>query len=790
MNRIVATLKMSVVVLTIIVMFTGCIKVELPGSKNANKTISDEEAIETMDEEKAEEVSDVSQVEEKALNDEEISDSEEKEKNEIKSSAADKSGIKYMLYSGVSESEYTDIEPMFDCTEDQRFTLTFNNELNATFESIEAYIKVYSDIECTDESRIFYDTDKDYTTNTVVIKPKRQDEAEEMRAFENSNYIRSWGGYTNYYMVISKDMTSEEFIELEKPQRMLFTIKSEIRKPEVECYVSDTGFATLDWEAVEGANEYIIYQSKYGSIEEYTRVTDTLFDTFHLDRLADGSDPLDENYVRRANEEFENIFYITSIVNGKESRLSNQIDTRDYMEIVPESGYAENIPYNMSGLSDELPKESEVYMKSYDPMIIKQYPIEYDFLNVMESTKDPGVIGIGYMIKGTPFRGVIVIDSYDEDLANELHIEQTERLRNTGVLEDQIIAEIEEVEEVADEKIVEDIDLIETLEEVKEPEKISLEQVITEALLNNLEAVDLSLYPAASNFDYLKDLIFTIYSQNPYIMYEKGFRYDQRNKTLYLNYDSVDTVVIEQKREEIYLKVDQIISEVVRDSMSDYEKEMALHDYLVDNVEYDFGALDNAEANDFKFVSEEFYDSFNPYGILINNKGVCQSYAESFKLLCDRARIDCIVVNGLLGSTPHAWNKVNIEGSYYNIDLTNNDAGIPYPVFNVEDKWVAENYTEGDQFSMDDLKSSFATINNDFDYYVLNNKAASTLEEFSDLIIEGIKNKEETIYVKLLNEGASEEAIVEALRDIYDDHNLKNMGYQDFLSTSVIVCEY
>lgn len=51
--------------------------------------------------------------------------------------------------------------------------------------------------------------------------------------------------------------------------------------------------------------------------------------------------------------------------------------------------------------------------------------------------------------------------------------------------------------------------------------------------------------------------------------------------------------------------------------------------------------------------------------------GNCMSYARSFQILCDRAGLPCIFVH----SETHQWNKVYVDGQWWDVDVTSNDVG-------------------------------------------------------------------------------------------------------------------
>lgn len=53
---------------------------------------------------------------------------------------------------------------------------------------------------------------------------------------------------------------------------------------------------------------------------------------------------------------------------------------------------------------------------------------------------------------------------------------------------------------------------------------------------------------------------------------------------------------------------------------------------------------------------------------------VCEGYARSFKVLCDRANIPCVLSSGSANGEDHMWNLVQMEnGNWYAVDVTWND---------------------------------------------------------------------------------------------------------------------
>lgn len=97
--------------------------------------------------------------------------------------------------------------------------------------------------------------------------------------------------------------------------------------------------------------------------------------------------------------------------------------------------------------------------------------------------------------------------------------------------------------------------------------------------------------------------------------------------------------------------------------------------------EYDDKAADYADlVNSGKKSVEDYVDEFpyswNAYGALYNGYALCEGYANGYKLLCDKAGIECMSVSGSYDGTPHAWNIVNDgTGSWYLVDPTFDDDG-------------------------------------------------------------------------------------------------------------------
>ncbi|MCI9156444.1 MAG: DUF4358 domain-containing protein [Lawsonibacter sp.] len=118
------------------------------------------------------------------------------------------------------------------------------------------------------------------------------------------------------------------------------------------------------------------------------------------------------------------------------------------------------------------------------------------------------------------------------------------------------------------------------------------------------------------------------------------------------------------KQDKAVLKAaEAVFEECVTPEMSDYDKELALYAWLTGNVTYDQTHYEKQGAP---------RTSYEPYGPLIEGRGVCLGYAETFRLLMDMAGIECITVTGagFRNRENHAWNMVKLSGEWYCVDST------------------------------------------------------------------------------------------------------------------------
>jgi hypothetical protein len=157
----------------------------------------------------------------------------------------------------------------------------------------------------------------------------------------------------------------------------------------------------------------------------------------------------------------------------------------------------------------------------------------------------------------------------------------------------------------------------------------------------------------------------------------------------------------------LYDKVCEILERLILPGMSDYEKELAIHDYIVTNCEYGYPDTDRENA-------------YTTYGALIDKKAVCNGYAEAMALLLSCVDVENDIMTGTADGDLHAWNRVKLDGKWYQLDVTWDDpipdrgdfAGHTY--FNVTDDVMDDSHVwTGDNFE--------PCTSWDYNYFAYNN---------------------------------------------------------------------
>lgn len=168
----------------------------------------------------------------------------------------------------------------------------------------------------------------------------------------------------------------------------------------------------------------------------------------------------------------------------------------------------------------------------------------------------------------------------------------------------------------------------------------------------------------------------------------------------------------------LYDKVNEIIPRIIGSDMTDYEKELAIHDYIITNCEYGYEDYSNDYA-------------YRAYGALVQGKAVCNGYAEAMALLLNCVGVENDIMTGWANGELHAWNRVRLDGKWYQVDSTWDDP-IPdrgsfagHQFFNVTDDIMDDTHvwTTSDYDACDAMDYNYFKVNNSIgDYQSFKNK--------------------------------------------------------------------
>ena len=123
---------------------------------------------------------------------------------------------------------------------------------------------------------------------------------------------------------------------------------------------------------------------------------------------------------------------------------------------------------------------------------------------------------------------------------------------------------------------------------------------------------------------------------------------------------------IEQENETDKI-VEQVLDELNLSQLSQYKKIKAINDWICDNVRYDYFHVDYEE--DGKCHNLYVHSAASGF---IDGHTVCSGYALMFYRLCAEAGIKARYITSI-PSQNHAWNIVELDGVYYNVDCTWDD---------------------------------------------------------------------------------------------------------------------
>lgn len=171
------------------------------------------------------------------------------------------------------------------------------------------------------------------------------------------------------------------------------------------------------------------------------------------------------------------------------------------------------------------------------------------------------------------------------------------------------------------------------------------------------------------------------------------------------------------QQSQVQAQLDQVAQDfeaTVPADADDYQKVKAAYTYVITTADYDTGA---AHAHDL-------------LGVLLDRRGVCDSYAKAVQWLLAREGVWCGFVRGTAGGGAHAWNVVLVDGKWCYVDATWGDPSfdnggdangpdITYGYLCVSGRTMTQSDHVPDS-SYDGVLPDDADTTDAYDWYVLN----------------------------------------------------------------------
>lgn len=184
------------------------------------------------------------------------------------------------------------------------------------------------------------------------------------------------------------------------------------------------------------------------------------------------------------------------------------------------------------------------------------------------------------------------------------------------------------------------------------------DEIVNPALASGQTSVNISEYNIAFN-DTNKNKIIALALKfkimHPEYFYLSRYGYSWSSSGIFTSINMVfDSAYYDASKINAFQSVCNSILAGVDSSMSDVEKALYLHDYLVTHNDYD-----------------TTYSKYNAYNALVNQTSVCQGYSLAYLYLMKQAGVETGYVTS--DTMNHAWNYVKIDGVTYFVDNTFDD---------------------------------------------------------------------------------------------------------------------
>lgn len=282
---------------------------------------------------------------------------------------------------------------------------------------------------------------------------------------------------------------------------------------------------------------------------------------------------------------------------------------------------------------------------------------------------------------------------------------------------------------------------------------------------------------AGLNETHIDKIFQCVLNDHPELFYVEGYsytkytRYGREDEILSVEFSgrySMDADTAKKRQVQIREAVDDIL-EGIDENAGQYEKVKYVYDTIIRETDYSLDSEDNQ----------------NIYSVFVNHLSVCQGYAKATQYLLNRLGVECSLVLGTVESGEgHAWNLVNIDGSYYYVDTTWGDASYQL------EEGTSESQPTMPEINYDYLNVTTAellrthTLDGNIPMPVCIDTAANYYVREGALFAGYDRDQMEALFLRSLEQGRSDVTVKCTTRECYDevyDALVEQKGIFDYL---------
>lgn len=706
-------------------------------------------------------------------------------------------GIK-QKYADNEKNEYD--EAMYNLEKDHVFV--FENLPDRFFDNEEyECFKVFYDAEL--QNFVDITVQSDYDKKTVTISPNLTFSYHDAQGSTADD--GTWGTRSKFFLVRYVNLDTGEM--LDKPVITVFTIKQEMDTPTLEQSVDEQGYYQLTWSAVEEADYYEVYGLDKGmdfaelqytaekgvtkcNYEDFKNAKD--YEQHFREKYGNTEINVDEKWLMNEmlNASEYSYFVVARTNDGRVSGMSNECLVAKIANQIPrrksdefQSDYEGETILALPAYVDVEMLDGSIgrYLIEYNGAQV--YLLEDGSISVWPSIKNLPIGMLSVTLKGVEYEAFMsttdLLKEREEKLEDKSGIvnenivipyvpKNDEKIKENGqegtseretVTSDAADGDKADEDKADEDKADEDkTDEEETNKGGADAEYDAVSEELADTiyansamaewtaynLLAHNEVISYREFPESSNTEFLRDVFLEAYNQNPLCGIIDELWYDYETDAIYIRY-VLTSEETKQMQDECLKTAKEVTDKIIKEHMSDYEKVQEINRFICENAVYNekiFDYIGEDGTVDHQAVVD-YAGSFTPYGVLVDHIGVCESYSEAFLLLSHFAGLETVIETGTMSGVSHEWNRVRLDGQWYTIDVTNNDADdIPNCYFNIPDELAETIYHEDQQAFMDDYLSEYSAQGMDNEYYTRNDLYADDKEDAVALLAELLESND------------------------------------------------